>query len=187
MAEPVNNKDIGEALTKLKASWGWLVAIGIISLIGGLLCFGNPFAATLTVDYIAGFMFMLVGVAQVIQAFSVRGWGGFLWTLGVGVLAVLVGVIMIGKPLVGAAYLTIIVGVLLLLLGVSKIAFSFSMRPTTGWVWVAISGAFSILLALLIFSNFPWAAVTVLGIFLGVELTFNGVMLLMTGLALRNS
>ena len=187
MAEEINKQQMEEAMQKLKASWGWLVAIGIISLIGGMLCFANPFAATLTVDYIAGFMFILVGVGQIIQAFSVRGWGGFLWTLGVGVLAVLVGAVLVGKPLLGAAYLTIMVAVLLLFLGGSKIAFSFSMRPQTGWFWVTLSGIFSIILAVLIFSNFPWSAVAVLGIFLGVELTFNGVMLLMTGLALRNS
>ena len=182
-----NEQQVEAALHKLKASWGWLVAIGIISIIGGLLCFANPFAATMTVDYLAGFMFILVGVTQIIQAFSVRGWGGFLWTLGVGVLAVLVGAVLVGQPIMGATYLTIMVAGLLVFMGVAKFAFSFSMRPEPGWLWVMLSGIISIILAILIFTNFPWSAVTVLGLFLGVELTFNGVMLLMTGLALRNS
>lgn len=187
MTDQFDKKDIEEALKKLKASWGWLIVIGIISLIGGLLCFRNPFAATLTVDYIAGFMFMLVGISQIVQAFSQRGSSGFLWTLGIGILGVLVGVMLVGNPMAGIVSLTVLVGVLLLFLGGAKIAYAMSMRPASGWAWVLVSGIFSIILAVLIFSNFPWAAASVLGLFLGVELTFNGIALLLTGFALRNS
>ncbi|MEM6461629.1 MAG: HdeD family acid-resistance protein [Pseudomonadota bacterium] len=187
MTEQFDKKEIEEALEKLKGSWGWLIAIGIVSLIGGFLCFANPFAATITVDYIAGFMFMLIGIAQIFQGFSQRGSDGFLWTIGLGILGLIVGIMLVGNPMAGIVSLTVVVGVLLIFLGGAKIAFSFSMRPASGWFWVLISGIFSIILAVLIFSNFAWAAVTVLGIFLGVELIFNGVMLLMTGFALRNS
>ncbi|MCP4320074.1 MAG: HdeD family acid-resistance protein [Hyphomicrobiales bacterium] len=187
MTEQFDKKDIEQALEKLKASWGWLIAIGIVSLIGGFLCFANPFAATITVDYIAAFIFMLVGIGQIVQAFSVRGSGGFLWTLAVGILSLLVGVMLVGNPIAGAASLTVLVGILLFFLGAAKIAFSMSMRPASGWGWVTVSGIFSIVLGVLIFAEFPWAAATVLGLFLGVELTFNGVALLLTGFALRNS
>lgn len=187
MTEQIDQKNVEAALEKLKASWGWLIAIGIISLIGGLLCFANPFAATITVDYMAGLIFILVGITPIIQAFSARGWGGFFWTFGVGVLSLLIGVVLIRNPVAGAASLTVFVGVLLFLLGAAKIAFSLSMRPASGWGWVAVSGFFSIILGALIFSDFPWAAVTVLGLFLGVDLTFNGVALLLTGFALRKS
>ena len=186
MSDQIAKKDIEEALQKMKGAWGWLIAIGIISLIGGFLCFANPFAATLTVDYIAGFMFMLVGISQIVQAFSHRD-SGFLWTLGVGILGVIVGVMLVGNPMAGIVSLTVLVGVLLVFLGGAKIAYSISMRPASGWVWVLVSGIFSIILAVLIFSNFPWAAAAVLGLFLGVELTFNGIALILTGFALRNS
>ncbi|MCY6380726.1 HdeD family acid-resistance protein [Hoeflea prorocentri] len=187
MSDQFDKKDIEEAIEKLKAAWGWLVAIGIISLIGGFLSFANPMQATLAVDYIAGFMFILVGVAQVIQAFSTRGAGDFMWTLGVGILTLLVGAVLVGNPVAGAASLTIIVAVLLIVLGGAKIAYSISMRPAAGWGWVTVSGIVSVFLGVLIFAEFPWAATSVLGLFLGVELTFNGVALLMTGLALRKS
>ncbi|MDA4843721.1 HdeD family acid-resistance protein [Hoeflea poritis] len=187
MADPIDKKDIEEAVEKLKAAWGWLIAIGIISIIGGFFCFANPFAATLTVDYLAGFMFIFVGVAQIMQAFSTRGSGGFMWALGMGILSLLVGAVLVGNPIAGAVSLTIVVGVLLFFLGGAKIAYSMSMRPAAGWGWVALSGALSIILGVIIFSNFPWAAASVLGLFLGVELTFNGVALLLTGFALRKA
>lgn len=187
MSDQFDKKDIEDAIEKLKAAWGWLIAIGIISLIGGFLSFANPVQATLAVDYIAGFMFMLVGIAQIVQAFSTRGTGDFVWTLGVGILTLLVGVALVGNPVAGAVSLTILVAILLILLGGAKIAYSMSMRPAAGWGWITVSGVLSVVLGIIIFAEFPWAATSVLGLFLGVELTFNGVALLMTGLALRRS
>lgn len=186
MVKQIDQKDIEEMMVKLKASWGWLIAFGIISLVGGFLCFSNPLEATITADYIAAFFFILLGVAQIVQAFSIREWGGFLWTIAVGLLTLLVGAVLIGNPVAGAASLTVLVGILMFLLGGAKIAYSMSLKPVSGWVWVLISGLLSVVLGIIIFTNFPWAAITVLGLFLGVELTFNGVTLLMTGWALRN-
>jgi uncharacterized membrane protein HdeD (DUF308 family) len=186
MVTQLDQKDVEKMMQKLKASWGWLIAFGIISLIGGFLCFSNPLAATITADYLAAFFFILLGVAQIVQAFSIREWGGFLWTIAVGLLTLLVGAVLIGNPVAGAASLTVLVGILMFLLGGAKIAYAISLRPVSGWVWVMASGFLSVVLGIIIFANFPWAAAAVLGLFLGVELTFNGVTLLMTGFALRN-
>ncbi len=187
MTNEFDNKDMQEVFAKLKASWGWLMLFGLISLIGGFLSFSNPLEATVTVDYLVAFFFMLLGAVQIVQAFSNRGWGGFLWTLATGVLMIVVGGVLASNPTAGAASLTVLVAILLFLLGGSKIAYSFSMRPVAGWIWVLVSGVMSLVLGGLIVADFPWAATSVLGLFLGVELTFNGVTLLLTGWALRNS
>ena len=187
MVQQIDQKDIEQMMEKLRASWGWLVAFGIISLVGGFLCFANPLGATITADYLAAFFFIILGVAQIVQSFSIREWAGFLWTIAVGLITLLVGAVLISNPVAGAASLTVLVGILLFLLGGAKIAYSLSLRPVSGWVWVLVSGIISVVLGIIIFANFPWAAVTVLGLFLGVELTFNGVTLLMAGLALRKS
>ena len=181
----IDPKDVEKVMEKLKGSWGWLILFGIISLIGGFLCFANPWAATIAADYLAGFFFMVLGIAQIVHSFSVREWGGFMWTLGVGVLTLLVGVVLVADPIAGATSLTFVVGILLFFLGGAKIAYALTLRPVEGWIWMLLSGIVSIVLGVLIFYNFPWAAAVVLGLFLGVELTFNGVTLLMTGWALR--
>jgi uncharacterized membrane protein HdeD (DUF308 family) len=50
---------------------------------------------------------------------------------------------------------------------------------------VLVSGILSIVLAVFIFTNFPYAAGTVLGIFLAVELISNGALFLFVALGLR--
>lgn len=166
-------------------SWGWLVLLGIISLVGGILAIANPFAATFTVVQLAGAFFVVMGVLEIIHSFRMRGWGGFLWELILGLIALFVGTSLFRNPLAGAVSLTILVGSLLLVMGIVKCLFSFQMRPLGGWAWGLTSGIISVLLAIFIFTNFPWSALTVLGIFLGVELISSGVWLVLIGLAAR--
>lgn len=177
----------GEQVQKLKTSWIWLAILGVISLIGGVLALANPFAATFAAVLLAGWTFLLFGILQIVQAFAIRDWPGFLWSLLLGVLTAAVGVSLLGNPLAGALSLTMLVGVLFLVLGVVKVMYAFSLRPVSGWVFALISGLLSILLGIMIFADYPWTATTVLGILLAVELLSNGVFLLMVALGLRNA
>lgn len=170
---------------KLRKSWVWMAVFAVISLIGGVLALLNPFAATLAATLMAGWAFILLGGMQVIQSFQVQGWGGFLWALLFGVLTLVVGVSLVFNPLAGMVSLTLLVAVLFLAVGVVKVMYAFSLRPLTGWGWVLFSGIVSIVLAVMILSNFPYAATSVLGILLAVELISNGVLFLMIALGLR--
>ncbi|PSJ64373.1 HdeD family acid-resistance protein [Kumtagia ephedrae] len=177
----------GEQVQRLKSSWIWLAILGVISLIGGVLALANPFAATFAAVLLAGWTFLLFGILQIIQAFSVKDWPGFLWSLLLGVLTAAVGVSLLANPLAGAVSLTMLVAVLFVVLGVVKVMYAFSLRPVSGWVFALISGLLSILLGIVIFADYPWAATTVLGILLAVELLSNGVFLLMVAFGLRSA
>src|SRR5690606_9838042 len=154
-------------------------------LVGGVLALFNPFAATLAATLMAGWAFVLLGVLQIVQSFQVKGWGGFLWALLFGLLSLAVGISLIYNPLAGMVSLTLLVAVLFLAFGVVKIMYAFSLRPISGWVWVLVSGLLSLALGILILADFPWAAVSVLGILLGVELISNGVLFLFVAFGLR--
>lgn len=170
---------------KLRKSWGWMAFLAVVCLVGGVLALINPFAATLAATLMAGWFFMLLGGLQVIQSFQVQGWGGFLWALLFGVLSFLVGISLVFNPLAGMVSLTLLVAVLLLATGAIKLFYSLSLRPVTGWGWVLLSGVLSIVLGVLILTNFPYAAASVLGILLAIELISNGVLFLFVALGLR--
>lgn len=170
---------------KLKTSWIWMAVFAVISLVGGVLALLNPFAATLAATLMAGWAFAFLGVLQIVQSFQVQGWGGFLWALLFGILSLVVGVSLVFNPLAGMVSLTLLVAVLFLALGAVKIMYAISLRPVTGWGWVLVSGIVSLVLGVMILANFPWSAVSVLGILLGVELISNGVLFLFVALGLR--
>ena len=172
--------------TPVHTSWGWLVLLGAISLIGGLLALANPFAATLTAALLAAWTFVLFGVVQIIQAFRVRGWSGFLWSLLLGVLTLAVGISILVRPGPGIVSLTVLVAVIFLVLGVVKLMYGFALRPLPGWGWVLASGLISIVLGVMILSDMPWSAAAVLGILLAIELLSNGIFLLLVAFGLRS-
>ena len=177
----------GTQIERLKASWIWLAILGAISLIGGILALINPFAATLAAVFLAGWTFLLFGLIQIIHAFRVRGWPGFLWSLLLGVLTVAVGISLLFNPVSGALSLTLLVAILFLVLGAVKIMYALSLRPVSGWGFAALSGVISVLLGVMILADYPWSATAILGILLAIELLSNGIFLLMIALGLRKA
>ncbi|PHR24784.1 MAG: hypothetical protein COA37_03245 [Hoeflea sp.] len=166
-------------------SWTWMAVLAVICIVGGFLALLNPFGATIFAVTLAGWVFLIQGVIQIIHAFRVRDWPGFIWSLGIGVLSLLVGVILVADPLAGAIPLTLLVAVLFLATGVTKIMFALSLKPASGWVWVLVSGLVSAALGVLILAGLPASATTILGLLLGIELVSNGVLFLFVALGLR--
>lgn len=170
---------------RLRDSSLWMGVMAVISLVGGIVALINPFAASVAAVFIAGWTFILFGALKIWVAFQDRGWGGFIWSLLLGALAVIVGISLLLDPVAGLISMTVLVGVLLIVIGGVKIMYAASLRPLSGWALALFSGALSILLGILIFADFQWAASSILGILLAVELISNGVFFLIVALGLR--
>ncbi|KJS19764.1 MAG: hypothetical protein VR78_02775 [Hoeflea sp. BRH_c9] len=174
---------VNEALGR---TWTWMAALAIICIVGGFLALINPFGATIFAVTLAGWVFLFQGVIQIIHAFRARQQSGFIWSLGLGVLSLLVGFVLVADPLAGSVSLTLLVAVLFLFTGVAKIMFALSLRGASGWIWVLASGLISAALGIMILAGLPSTAATILGLLLGIELISNGVLFLFVALGLRD-
>ena len=72
----------------------------------------------------------------------------------------------------------VIAMVLLVVLGIVRISLGFSFRTPGVRFLLIMSGALSLLLAFMIYSNWPQSAALVLGLFLAIELISNGISLI---------
>lgn len=162
----------------------WVI-LGIISIVGGIFALASPLVATFVATTIAAWVFIFVGIVQVIGALSAEGAWAKIGNILLGALAVFLGYSILQNPLAGAIALTTLVGILFLAAGVFKLILAFSVEERRAFWLILISGALSVLLAILIFSNFPYSAATMLGILLGVDLISNGVSLIAMSFALR--
>ncbi|TDL78076.1 hypothetical protein E2L08_12310 [Palleronia sediminis] len=163
----------------------WLI-VGILSLIGGILALLNPFAATLTAEMFTGWLFVLVGILVLVSAFNDQGLGARIVTILLGVVMLLLGISLVTNPLGGMVALTILAGIMLMVAGVIRIVFGVSARDGGLRVAMIVSGALSILLSVMIFANFPASAAIVLGVYLAIDLIWNGVSLIALSLARRS-
>lgn len=158
----------------------WMI-IGVLSILAGIFALANPLAATVTATLIAGWGFLIVGVLQIVAVFQAEGWGARIWAGLLAIAFIIVGIQLLGEPLAGMISLTIAVGILFVITGISRIIMSFSL-PRGGGFWIVLlSGALALVLALMIFSNFPQSAAVMLGVMLAVELISNGAAMLVLG------
>jgi uncharacterized membrane protein HdeD (DUF308 family) len=167
----------------IMGKWVFLVVLGILSIIAGVLAILNPFPASLVAVKLAGWAFLIIGGLQILGAFRATGWGGRIWALAIGVLALAAGVNLLGEPLAGMVSLTIVLALLFLVSGLVKLIAAWQVKNSQYRIAVLISGIASLLLGFMILSNFPISAVTSLGILLGVELISNGVSAMALGWA----
>lgn len=162
----------------------WLI-VGILSIIGGVFALANPFAATLTAELIAGYMFLAIGVLTLISAFQDQGWAARIWAILLGALITVFGFNLVTKPLEGIVQLTLIVAILMMIMGIFRIVIAFTPMATGARAFLILAGVLSIALSIMIFTNFPFATVVVLGIFLAIELISNGVSMVFLALDRR--
>ncbi len=150
---------------------------GVLSLLGGLFAWFNPFAATLAAEWLAGWFFLLGGITTVVFALT-GARGGARWAaVLLGIMLALIGLFLLFNPLQGAVSLTLIIAVLLLVAGFGRVLMAFAVRGNPRWI-LLVSGLISLTLAVMIFMNFPQSAAVILGVFLAVELISNGISLL---------
>ena len=178
--------NLGEGVRALRAKWGWIVALGIIFMIAGVIALGSVVAATASAVLIVGIMMIMGGVAEIIAAFNVKDWGKFaIWML-LGVLYVAAGVICFLNPFAAATILTLMLGIALVFGAILRVFLAWSMREAgKPWGWVAVSALITLLLGVMIIAQWPASSFFVLGIFLGIDLIFIGSAWLTIGLALK--
>ena len=172
-------------MTPLRANWGWIVALGVVYLIAGFIALGSVLMATVASVFLVGVMMIVAGIAEIINAFQLKGWGKFLiWAL-LGFLYIVAGFVTFENPLFAAAVLTLILGAALVASGLVRIFLAFSMKRESPWIWLLASSVVTALLGLLILAHWPVSSVYVLGIFLGVDLVMAGAAWIGLGFALR--
>lgn len=182
---PPAGSSLGGGLRALRGRWGWIVAMGVLLSLCGLVALGSVVLATAVSVTIVGFMMVLSGAIEMAHGFASKSWGrATLWVL-LGALYALAGIFAIMNPLLAATVLTLMLGAGLVASGAVRIVLAFQMREGSPWVWVALSGLVTLLLGAMILMQWPASSLFVLGIFLGVDLIFAGTSWIAMGLALR--
>jgi uncharacterized membrane protein HdeD (DUF308 family) len=171
-----------EALSK---NWGWLLALGILMIILGVFAIGTPVMATIAFQVVLGWLLVIGGIAEAIHAFMAQSWRGFLFELLSAILYVVVGVLLLVNPLLGAAALTLLLAVFLVVEGIFKIVMALRVRDHRGWGWLLASGILSLILGAMIWAQWPASGLWVIGLLVGIQLLFTGWSLVMLALAAR--
>jgi len=173
----------GAVLGESKKHWILLLTLGILMIILGMIGFFQPIAYTVATTIFFGALLLVSGGTGIVAAFKLHGWKGKTAAIVLALLYLISGVLLVLHPLLGALTLTLVVGAFLTAAGLVKIWMGFSHKEQSGWGWIVASGVLSVLLGILIYAEFPGSGLWLLGLFLAIELVFDGWGLVMLALA----
>lgn len=171
-------------LSELKSKWGWIVSIGVLLMVAGVFAVSAAFITTIFSVVLMGWLMIFAGLSVIIGAFQCRQWGGFFLDLLMGVLYGAAGFLIVGNPGATAMALTLIVAFFLLFGGLTRIIVAIVMRFPNGGL-LLLHGIVSLLLGISIWQKWPLSGLWVIGLFIGIEMIFNGLTLLSLGFAAK--
>jgi uncharacterized membrane protein HdeD (DUF308 family) len=171
---------------ELRNRWKWFVGFGVVLVILGAIALWNVVDATLVTTIFIGWLLVLGGIVQIIGAFATSGSMGARVLLGlVGILYAIVGFNIVADPLRGAVALTIVIAIVLIVEGIIRLFAAFNeATPQRGLV--AVLAVINILLGLWLWSGIPTTGVAI-GFFVGLQLLFAGILLIVGGFAARSA
>jgi uncharacterized membrane protein HdeD (DUF308 family) len=173
--------------TRFGHRWGWLLALGLVQIIAGIIAIAVPVIASLAAVGIFGAVLLVTGIMQIIHAFKVRAWPRSAWYGLGGALYVIAAALVVAYPLGGALTLAILIAILFIADGTLRTVFGLTLRPVRGWGWLVAAGIASIVVGVILLLGWPGTALWATGLLLGVNLIFGGMMNTTLALASRTS
>lgn len=172
--------------TVRKAS-GWSMVWGILMLVCGILAISLPLATSIGVVILLAWLILFAGVWHLIFAFQSHGIGAVLWQVLLAIVYGVAAIYMLMNPLLGVVSLTLVLAVFLLFEGILELVLYFRIREIRHAGWVLFDGIVTLILGILIWTQWPSSSLWLIGTLVGISLIFSGISRFMLSLAIRTA
>jgi uncharacterized membrane protein HdeD (DUF308 family) len=193
IAMSANQPDIAgiqrAVVSTLHEHWVLFLVEGVVLLVLGATAIAIPPLATLALTIVIGWLFLVSGVVGLWTTFMMRRAPGFWWALISAVLGIVVGLLLLARPISGAFSLTLVLVVFFVMEGVASIMFALDHRRELSgqWGWMLVSGIVDLVLATLVFVGLPSTAAWAIGLLVGINMVFGGSALIAMALHARKA
>lgn len=170
----------------LRRNWFWFFLLGVLLVILGLVALGCSVTTTIVSVIFIGWFLLIGGIMEIIHAFWARAWSGFLIELSIGVLQVVVGGLMTANPVEFAAALTLLMAVFFTVSGAFRMIAAIA-HHIDGRGWLFLSGLINFILGIMIWRRWPGDAIWIIGMFVGIDLVFQGWWLVMLAISAKSA
>jgi uncharacterized membrane protein HdeD (DUF308 family) len=165
----------------LQKRWGLFVLMGFLMIVLGSIAIGSAVTMTLVTMVFFGWLMIAGGILQTAHGFTCKMWSGFFVDLFAGLLSTVVGFLMITNPGETAITLTLVIAMFLIVGGLFRIVTAAAVQYQN-WMMLYLHGAVNLLLGFAILRQWPISGLWVIGLFIGIDMIFNGVSLIMLGM-----
>jgi uncharacterized membrane protein HdeD (DUF308 family) len=160
--------------------------LGLALVVLGLLCVFVPRGVGLTLGMLIGGLLVIAGLLRITFAWVATTWGSALLRFGFGVVTLLAGAYVVSQPEIAPRLLTAVAVIYLALDGVGTIVFALRLPPAAGGASMILSGIVSLALSVMIWRGWPLPGEQLLGIWIGIKLVVDGVVMLVIAQGARS-
>jgi len=160
----------------IEKNWKWHLLLGFFFIITGTIgLILTPLATLSSILLFASFM-LVGGILQLWEAIkATKGWKSRLPHIIGGALYIAGGFVSIWNPVAASLALTLILAASILAVGIFRVIVAFQhKKELSDWGILLVSGLASIAIAILIAVAWPFSAFWTLGLFISIDLIFNG-------------
>jgi len=166
---------MNESKAEVGSGTGWMMVWGIVMLICGIAAIALPWASGIGVVIVVGWVLIFAAVSHLFLAFHTHTVGGVLWQILLFLIYGAAAVFMLMNPLAGLVTLTLVLAVFLLIEAAFETALYFQLRRAINAGWVLFDAIVTLVLAILVWSQWPSSALWFIGMLVGISLIFSGV------------
>ena len=178
----INDEVFGE----LKKNWAWMLSLGIVMVMLGVIGLGMTVLFNEIVVMYFGFLLLFGSGVQLMQAFRAEAWKGRVWHVLIALVYIVGGIIAITEPVIAGMTLALLIAWTLIVIGVLRLVMALQMRGAAGWLWTLLGGVLSVVLGVMIINEWPQSGLWVIGLFVAIEILFAGWSQIMIALAAKN-
>lgn len=160
------------------------LGVGILLVVLGCVGIVAPVLLSLVTAALFAWLLVLGGVFWAWHAYQ-HGQAAVDWLKAA--LLLVIGVLMLLRPLIGIESLALLVSLYLVLDAFASFSIVGRVRRSGGRAWMVFNGIVDIALAFLFLLDWPDSAVWMVGLFVGVSLLFDGWALAAIGWSIRRS
>ncbi len=168
--------DIARAPSRIGTGWGFAV------MLLGILAMMAPFISGVAVTSLVAVAITAAGIAMTVYAFKAGSFGKGLLQFLFGGITILFGIAMFVTPLRSMFGLTGLLMAYFVVDGLFAIFSGVRGRPQPGWGWMIVSGVASVVLAVLLWRQWPASGAYAVGMLVGIRLIFSGWSIAMLGM-----
>jgi len=180
-------------LLNLKPSWGWLLSLGILFIIMGLIGLGMSLGLTVISIIFFGILLIIAGISHVIYVFKYKNIRESLWQALIAFLYILGGIFIIYDPVLGSLIITALLAGAFVVIGITRMIMAFALKATYGSgaggtrVWLFLAGLAGLILGFIILAQWPVSGLWFIGLWIAIELIMTGWSYIVLALALRKA
>lgn len=170
----------------IRKSTGWVIALSIVLIMLGVLAMLMPGLASAFFTAAMGWIAIASGIVMIVQSFQSKPVRGFWLNLIVGIFYVIAGIYILSNLAAALLALTLTFGVLFIVEGIFTIIMAFTNRAGHRMFWLtALNGVVTLILGIMVLNRFPFSAIWLIGLYVGISLLMSGISLLTAALVAR--